>query len=55
MSVDALGRILGFALRGAGATRLVTTVAAMESVIVTIMWRNGFWSQTSASTAAPAT
>src|SRR5713101_6364829 len=27
MSVDAFGRILGFALRGAGATRLVTAVA----------------------------
>jgi Na+-driven multidrug efflux pump len=27
MSVDAFGRILGFALRGAGATRLVTVVA----------------------------
>jgi putative MATE family efflux protein len=27
MSIDAFGRILGFALRGAGATRLVTTVA----------------------------
>jgi len=27
MSVDAFGRILGFALRGAGATRLVATVA----------------------------
>lgn len=74
--VDAFGRILGFALRGAGATRLVTTVAfalqwgvqlpliwfvgvhlgsgllgiaiirlllfAIESIIVTMMWRNGF-------------
>jgi MATE family multidrug resistance protein len=76
--VDAFGRILGFALRGAGATRLVTVVAfvlqwgvqlplawfigvhlgfgllgmaiswlllfAAETIIVTIMWRNGFWS-----------
>ena len=79
MSADVFGRILGFALRGASATRLVTTVAfvlqwgvqlpmswlvgvhlgsgllgiainrlalfAVESVIVTIMWRNGFWTQ----------
>ncbi|HSH99264.1 MAG TPA: MATE family efflux transporter [Reyranella sp.] len=77
MGVDAFGRILGFALRGAGATRLVATVSfalqwgvqlplswligvhfglgllgiainrlvliAAESLILTLMWRNGFW------------
>lgn len=79
MSVDAFGRILGFALRGAGATLLVTTVAfvlqwgvqlplswlvgvhlgfglpgiatsrlllfAAEAVIVTMIWRHGFWAR----------
>ena len=79
MSIDAFGRILGFALRGAGATRLVTATAftlqwgvqlplawligvhlgfgllgmaisrlclfAAEAVIVTLLWRNGFWSR----------
>jgi MATE family multidrug resistance protein len=79
MSVDAFGRILGFALRGAGATRLVTTVAFVlqwgvqlpltwlvgvhlgfglpgiaisrlllfvtEAVIVTMIWRHGFWAR----------
>ncbi|MPZ35315.1 MAG: MATE family efflux transporter [Rhodospirillales bacterium] len=79
MSTDAYGRILGFALRGAGATRLVTAVAfalqwgaqlplawlvgvhlgfglpgmaisrvllaAAETAIVTMMWRDDFWSR----------
>lgn len=79
MGIDAFGRILGFALRGAGATRLVTSVAfalqwgvqlplawlvgvhlgfgltgiavirlllfAVETAIVTLLWRNGFWSR----------
>jgi len=77
MSIDAYGRILGFALRGAGATRLVTSVAfalqwgaqlplswlvgvhlgfgllgiatsrlllfAVESTLVALLWRDGFW------------
>jgi MATE family multidrug resistance protein len=80
MSIDAFGRILGFALRGAGATRLVTLVAfvlqwgaqlplswlvgvylgfgllgiatvrlllfAVETAIVALMWRDGFWTRT---------
>jgi Na+-driven multidrug efflux pump len=79
MSIDAFGRILGFALRGAGATRLVTAVTfalqwagqlplawfvgielgfgligmaisrlllfAIETAIVSLLWRNGFWSR----------
>ncbi|MGH8432182.1 MAG: MATE family efflux transporter, partial [Solimonas sp.] len=81
MSIDAFGRILGFALRGAGATRLVTAVAfmlqwavqlplawlvgvqlgfgligmaasqllifAVETAIVTSLWRSGFWTRAS--------
>jgi putative MATE family efflux protein len=77
MGIDAFGRILGFAMRGVGATRLVTAVAfglqwavqlplvwligvhfgfgllgialvrlflfAMETGIVTMAWRSGFW------------
>ena len=79
MSVDAFCRILGFALRSAGATKLVTLVAfvlqwgvqlpltwfvgvylafglsgiaivrltlfAVETAIVTLLWRNGFWAR----------
>ena len=79
MGIDAFGRILGFALRGAGATRLVTLVAfglqwgvqlpltwvmgvhfgfglvgmavcrlllfAAEALIVTMIWRHGFWAR----------
>src|SRR5262249_945577 len=86
MSVDAFGRVLGFALRGAGATRQVTAVAfalqwglqlplawllgvhlglglpgiaigrlmalVAEAVIVTIMWRNGFWTRVRLGAAA---
>lgn len=79
MGMDAYGRILGFALRGAGTTTLVTMVAfalqwgaqlpiawlvgihlgfgllgmtisrvllaAAETAIVMMMWRDGFWSR----------